>query len=342
MLLNRRAALKTALLTATGTLAAPAIMRHAALGADPIKVVGIHDASGGLDIYGKPMIACLDFAVSECNAAGGLLGREIKLINYDPQSNIQLYTSSPPRRRHGTAPPSSTPASRRPRARRSGRYCIASTRFISTTPNTKAACATATPSAAAPRRRRTSTSWCAAGRGLGRLVGVVVERLLIRNLYGRMIDTMLATWGLSLALIGLVSMTLGNSVSGFSAPLGSFAVGRFHVAFYDLFLVLAAAALSGGIWVVLRFTAVGLIARGTMQNPAMASALGVAPERVYAATFAAGAALSGLAGGLIAPLSGVVPTMGTAYIAKAFITVITGGAAMLTGTLTASVLLGSV
>ncbi len=174
------------------------------------------------------------------------------------------------------------------------------------------------------------------------LVGVVVERLLIRNLYGRMIDTMLATWGLSLALIGLVSMTLGNSVSGFSAPLGSIAIGRFHVAVYDLFLVLAAAALSGGIWAVLRFTTAGLIARGTMQNPAMAAALGVAPERVYAATFAAGAALSGLAGGLIAPLSGVVPTMGTAYIAKAFITVITGGAAMLAGTLSASVLLGSV
>jgi branched-subunit amino acid ABC-type transport system permease component len=174
------------------------------------------------------------------------------------------------------------------------------------------------------------------------LVGAVVERLLIRRLYGRMIDTMLATWGLSLALIGGVSMTLGNSVSGYSAPLGSFAVGRFHIAFYDMFLVLAAAVLSFGVWAVLRFTVAGLIARGTMQNPEMASALGVAPHRVYAATFTAGAALSGLAGGLIAPLSGVVPTMGTAYIAKAFITVITGGAAMLTGTLTASVLLGSV
>ena len=92
MLLNRRDALKTVLLTAAGTLAAPAIMRHAALGPDPIKVVGIHDASGGLDIYGKPMIACLDFAVEECNAAGGLLGREVQLINYDPQSSIQLYT----------------------------------------------------------------------------------------------------------------------------------------------------------------------------------------------------------------------------------------------------------
>jgi branched-subunit amino acid ABC-type transport system permease component len=173
-------------------------------------------------------------------------------------------------------------------------------------------------------------------------VGALVERLLIRHLYGRMIDTMLATWGLSLALIGAVTMLLGNSVSGFSAPLGSFTVGRFHVAVYGMFLVLAAAVLSFGIWAVLRFTAIGLLARGTMQNPDMAAALGVSPERVYATTFTAGAALSGLAGGLIAPLSGVVPTMGAAYIAKAFITVITGGAAMLTGTLSASLLLGSV
>jgi urea transport system substrate-binding protein len=91
MPLSRRQTLRTLGLGAA-TLAAPAIMRHAALGADPITVVGIHDASGGLDIYGLPMIACLSFAVDEVNAAGGLLGREIKLINYDPQSNIQLYT----------------------------------------------------------------------------------------------------------------------------------------------------------------------------------------------------------------------------------------------------------
>ncbi len=83
---------RTVLKIAGMALAAPVVLRHAALGADPIKVVGIHDASGGLDIYGKPMIACLDFAVDEVNAAGGLLGRPVQLTNYDPQSNIQLYT----------------------------------------------------------------------------------------------------------------------------------------------------------------------------------------------------------------------------------------------------------
>jgi branched-chain amino acid transport system permease protein len=137
-------------------------------------------------------------------------------------------------------------------------------------------------------------------------------------------------------------MAFGNTVSGFSAPLGSFTIGRFHNSVYDMFLVLAAVVMSSGVWAVLRFTPAGLIARGTMQNSQMAAALGVAPDRVYAATFAVGAGLSGLAGGLIAPLSGVVPTMGTLYIAKAFITVITGGAAMVTGSLTASGLLGTV
>jgi len=169
-----------------------------------------------------------------------------------------------------------------------------------------------------------------------------VERLLIRRLYGRMIDTMLATWGLSLAFIGGVTMLFGNSVTGISAPLGSFAIGRYHTASYDLFLMGAAAVLSLLVWAVLKLTPAGLLARGTMQNAEMAASLGVAPDRVYAVTFSAGAALSGLAGGLIAPVSGVLPTMGTAYIAKAFITVITGGAAMLTGTLAASALLGSV
>jgi urea transport system substrate-binding protein len=88
MTLERRRILKLASLP----LAAPALMTRAALGADPIKVVGIHDTSGGLDIYGQPMVACLDYAAAELNEAGGLLGRPVQLINYDPQSNIQLYT----------------------------------------------------------------------------------------------------------------------------------------------------------------------------------------------------------------------------------------------------------
>jgi branched-subunit amino acid ABC-type transport system permease component len=174
------------------------------------------------------------------------------------------------------------------------------------------------------------------------LVGFVIERLLIRRLYGRMVDTMLGTWGLSLALIGGVTMVFGDSITGISAPLGSVPIGRFRISGYSLFLIATAAALVIGTWLVLRFTRLGLIARGTMQNPEVAATLGVSPAGVYAITFTMGAALSGLAGGLIAPLSGVFPTMGAAYIAKAFITVITGGSTILAGTVSAAALLGAV
>ena len=104
----------------------------------------------------------------------------------------------------------------------------------------------------------------------------------------------------------------------------------------------AAAAILGVIFMALRGTRLGLIARGTMENPNMAAALGVSPPRVYATTFGVGAALTGLAGGLLAPISGVLPTVGAAYVAKAFITVISGGTAILAGTAAAASLFGSV
>jgi branched-chain amino acid transport system permease protein len=174
------------------------------------------------------------------------------------------------------------------------------------------------------------------------LFGMIVERLVIRHLYDRLIDTMLATWGLSLAMIGFVTIVFGNTVSGISAPLGSLTIGAYRTGAYELFLVLVAVLLLVAGWTMLRFTRLGLIARGTMQNAAMAAALGTNPAAVYAGTFAVGSALSGLAGGLLAPLSGVVPTIGAAYIAKAFITVISGGAAILAGTATASAVLGAI
>ncbi|OBZ95066.1 urea ABC transporter [Pararhizobium polonicum] len=174
------------------------------------------------------------------------------------------------------------------------------------------------------------------------LLGVAVERLIMRRLYGRMVDTMLASWGLSLLLIGLATTFFGNRVVGIAAPVGSFTVGDYNLGGYDFVLAGVASAVFAGGYAVLRFTPVGLIARATMQNREMASSLGIEPSRVYAVTFAVGAGLSGLAGGLLAPLSGVVPTMGVAYVAKAFITVITGGASVVVGTATSAALLGSV
>lgn len=171
-------------------------------------------------------------------------------------------------------------------------------------------------------------------------VSLVVERCLIRFLYGRLVDTMLATWGLSLFIVGLVTTLYGNTIQGVPTPLGGFSIGAYRSSLYTLFLVAMAVLLLAAVWAVLRYTRLGLIARATMQNPAMAAALGVSPNRVYMATFAVGAAITGLAGGLLAPVSGVVPTMGAAYVAKAFITVVGGGSAILAGTASAAGLFG--
>jgi branched-chain amino acid transport system permease protein len=171
-------------------------------------------------------------------------------------------------------------------------------------------------------------------------VSLVVERCLIRFLYGRLVDTMLATWGLSLFIVGLVTTIYGNTIQGVPTPLGGFSIGAYRSSLYTLFLVAMAVLLLAAVWAVLRYTRLGLIARATMQNPNMAAALGVSPNRVYMATFAVGAAITGLAGGLLAPVSGVVPTMGAAYVAKAFITVVGGGSAILAGTASAAGLFG--
>lgn len=174
------------------------------------------------------------------------------------------------------------------------------------------------------------------------LVGMLLERLVIRRLYGRMVDTMLATWGLSLLLVGIVTSLVGNTTAGVSTPLSNFQVGSYSVSQYTLVIIVVAVLLALAIRWVLTRTQWGLIARGTMQKPEMADALGINPKKVYALTFAVGAALSGLAGGLLAPLTGVVPTMGAAFVAKAFITVIGGGPALLAGLASASGLFGAI
>ena len=174
------------------------------------------------------------------------------------------------------------------------------------------------------------------------IFGILVERLIIRHLYGRIIDSLLATWGLSLFLIGFVTVVFGNTVEGVSTPLSSFSVGQYSVAIYTLFLIFAAIAFMTSVYLALRYTKSGLIARATMQNPDMVESLGINSKLVYMATFGIGAAFAGLAGGLLAPISGVVPGMGGLLIGKAFITVVTGGAAVVAGTLSASAILGSV
>jgi branched-chain amino acid transport system permease protein len=174
------------------------------------------------------------------------------------------------------------------------------------------------------------------------VIGVAVERLLIRFLYGRMVDTLLATWGLSLLFIGVVNAIFGpQTATTISPPISPIQIGSYASSGYELFLILITLALFGGVFAVLRYSKLGLLARATMQRADMAAALGVSTNRIYMITFGLGSAVAGLAGAALAPITGVVPTIGVTYIAKAFITVISGGAAILAGTASAASLLGT-
>src|SRR6201992_824157 len=146
------------------------------------------------------------------------------------------------------------------------------------------------------------------------IIGVIVERTIIRFLYGRMIDTMLATWGLSLFLVGLTTAIFGNTTVGISAPLGSIQIGAYRTSAYTLFVIAVAVVVLGAIFAVMRWTRLALAAPGTMQNANMAAALGVNPPRVYAITFGLGAALSGLSGAVLAAISGGVSSIGGAFV----------------------------
>ena len=175
------------------------------------------------------------------------------------------------------------------------------------------------------------------------IIGLIVERCLIQWLYGRMIDTLLATWGLSLLFIGIITSIFGASTSTvISPPLGAVTIGDYTSSGYELFLIFVVIVLLIIVYLTLKFTSLGLVARATMQNADMAACLGISTSRIYMLTFSLGAAVSGLAGGLLAPITGVLPNIGVIYIAKAFITVISGGSAILAGTTSASVLLGGV
>src|SRR6516162_2941347 len=174
------------------------------------------------------------------------------------------------------------------------------------------------------------------------LIGVIVERSIIRFLYGRPLDTMLATWGLSLVLVGAVTLIMGPTTEGVATPLGSFAFGRYSVSVYRIVVIAISAGALLATHVTLRYTRAGLVARATMQAPHLVAASGIEPERVYMSTFGLGAALAGLAGSVMAPLTGVVPTLGLAFIAKIFITVIVGGPTVLVGTTSAASVLGLV
>jgi len=173
-------------------------------------------------------------------------------------------------------------------------------------------------------------------------VGLVVERLVIHQLYDRPMDTIVATWGLSLIATQGTLIVLGSSMPGVGVPLGSFTVGAYSYSTYRLVLIVAALAILAGLYFAFNRTRFGILARATIQLPHMAEALGVDTRFIYSMTFALGAALAGLVGGLYAPTMTIVPTMGSTFIMEAFVTVVVGGADIFLGTAPAAAVLGVV
>jgi urea ABC transporter permease protein UrtB len=171
------------------------------------------------------------------------------------------------------------------------------------------------------------------------VIGIVIEPVLIRPFYSRPLDSLLITWGLSLVVTQATLVLLGSSMPGIGTPSGGFHVGAYGFSTYRMILFVAALAVLAFIYVLFKRTRFGIHARATMQNAAMAQALGVRRNRIYALTFGIGAGLAGLCGALYAPTMTLIPTMGATFIVESFVTVVVGGANVLLGTAPAAVAL---
>ncbi len=174
------------------------------------------------------------------------------------------------------------------------------------------------------------------------VIGVIIEVLLVRKLYKRPLDSLLATWGLSLVVTQGMLIIFGSSLAGVGTPKGSFSVGDYTFSTYRLVLIGGALAALALIYFIFMRTRFGLHARATMQNAAIAQALGVKVGNVYALSFGIGAALAGFCGALFAPTMTLIPTMGATFIVESFVTVVVGGSNVLLGTAPAGMFLAAV
>jgi urea transport system permease protein len=164
------------------------------------------------------------------------------------------------------------------------------------------------------------------------LVGLVIERGLIRYLYNRPLDTLLATWGVSLVLMQGVRLIFGSDPKYIAVPeifQSNVEIGFASLSVFRL-VVLAITALivAATAWLFYR-TRFGMQVRAVMQNKEMAASFGINADRVYMTTFAIGAGLAGVAGSLFGVLAIVLPTMGTAYVVQAFLVVVVGGGTLM-------------
>lgn len=163
------------------------------------------------------------------------------------------------------------------------------------------------------------------------LIGAIVEVLIIRRLYGRIFDTMLATWGLSMVFYQLAVLTFGTVTPGIGMPQFSLKIGKYSLAGYPLLMIAVAICMALFVYFLMTKTVYGMKARASIQEPEMAQAIGIESERVNTLTFAIGCGLAGFAGAVLLPIVPATPSMGFAFVIKAFLTVVVAGPITLTG-----------
>ncbi|MEM6341912.1 MAG: urea ABC transporter permease subunit UrtB, partial [Pseudomonadota bacterium] len=188
-------------------------------------------------------------------------------------------------------------------------------------------------------------------------VGLLIEKLVIRRLYGRIIDTLLATWGVAILLQQAIRLQFGATFFDVTVPgLGPglqnidvpsflnkpFDVAGFTVQPYRTFIIAVTLILAGLTWYLFYRTRIGMQVRAIMRNPDMAASCGIDVRRVSALTFAYGSGLAGVAGVLLAGFKTVQPDMGAAVVVDGFLVVVVGGVGSLLGTGLAALLLGQI
>jgi urea transport system permease protein len=175
-------------------------------------------------------------------------------------------------------------------------------------------------------------------------VGIALERTVIRWLYGRPLETLLATWGISLILMQAVRTIFGAQNVEVANPSwmsgGVTVLGSLVLAYNRIVIIVFALFVVAGVWLILNKTRLGLFVRAVMQNRRMAGCVGVSTAKIDMMTFGLGSGIAGLGGVALSQLGNVGPDLGQSYIVDSFMVVVLGGVGQLAGTIIAALGLG--
>jgi urea transport system permease protein len=189
------------------------------------------------------------------------------------------------------------------------------------------------------------------------LIGLAIERIIVRRLYGRLLDTLLATWGVAILIQQAVRLEFGLSffgihIAGLGPGLqnvnvppvlqGTFMLGGAEINRYRAFIILVTAILTFVTWVMMYRTSFGTQVRAIIRNPKMAAACGIDVSRINALTFAFGSGLAGVAGVMMSGFKTVFPDMGTPMVVDGFMVVVMGGVGSLLGSVLSAGILGEI